>query len=78
MQMQCRVEGEILLEGTAPACPVFLSDLNNRLVPDLGSVKSSLTERKPNYDFGGTLFVGASPQIELGDNGVESLYQEGG
>jgi hypothetical protein len=68
----------MLSEGTAPACPAFLSDFNDRLVPDLCGVNSPLTERKADDDVGGTLLVGASPQIELGDNGVESVYQEGG
>ena len=44
----------------------------------LAALRLSLRVRKPDDDLGGTLLVGASPQIELGDNGIECLYQEGG
>ena len=50
----------MLSEGTAPACPAFLSDFNDRLVPDLCGVNSPLTERKADDDVGGTLLVGAT------------------
>jgi hypothetical protein len=62
----------------AVARPGFLSHFNDRLVTDLCGLKAPLTERKPDDDLCSLLPIGIGPQIELGDNGVERLYQEGG
>ena len=71
-------EGVTLSERTAPARPAFLSNFNDRLVPDLGSVEAPLSVRKPDDSLGDPFPISGAPQIELDDNGVERLNEDGG
>ena len=68
----------MLSERTAPARPAFLSDFNDRLFPDLNSVKAPLSVRKPDDNLGDPFPIDGAPQTELDDNGVERLNEDGG